>query len=184
MRGRFWARGLLALIAIGLLVGSIGGAFRAGVWRGYQMGQATEPGEEGALPGWGHRWAPRGGMYGYGTRFGGYRPFGLLRPLLTFVLLLFLFGLMAKAFGFWAWRRAWRATGKDWRQVWAHGPHGHWPHGHWPHGHPPHGPMPPWCCGDRESGDEASGAGEPGQEPVEEQVAKVKPDAGAAESES
>jgi hypothetical protein len=172
MRVRFWIGALLVLIVIGLLAASIGGAFLARMWRGYQMGQAA--GEEGALPGWGHRWAPRGGMYGYGGRFGGYRPFGLLRPLLTFVLFLFLFGLMAKAFGFWAWRRAWRATGKDWRQAWAHGPHGH----------PPHGPMPPRCCAAPESGDEASGTGESAQEKAREQVAKVKPDAGTAESES
>lgn len=177
MRKRFWMRALFALIAIGLLMGSIGGAFRAGMWQGYQMGQATASSEEGTAPDWGLPWMPHGRVFGYGrgpymmpySRFGGYRPFGLLRPLLTFVLMVFLFGLAAKSFGFWAWKRAWKKTGKDWRRAWACG---HPAHGHW---HGPRGPMPPWACDDSESSEE---------EPSEEQVVKVKPDADTTEDES
>ena len=176
MRKRFGMRALFALIAIGLLMGSMGGAFRVGMWQGYQVGRATAPGEEGDAPDWGPYWAPYGRPFGYGRmpygHFGGSRPFGLLRPVLTFVLMVFLFGLAAKAFGFWAWKRAWKKTGKDWRRAWACG----YPlHGHW-HGppHAPHGPTPPWGCADAESSDE---------ETTEEQVAKVKPDADAAEDE-
>jgi hypothetical protein len=176
MRRHLFVKAILALAAIGLLAAGMRGAFQAGWWQGYQVGQTAES-QEGATPYWG----PRGTMpYGpghLGSWSYGFRPFGFLRPLFTFVLLLFLFGLIAKTFGFWAWRRAWRAAGKDWSHT--HPPHRHGPHhGPWPHGHPPHAPMPPWWgCACSESG-----TGEPADEPAEEQVAKVKPDAGEQES--
>ena len=177
MGRHFFVKAILALAAIGLLVTGMRGAFQAGWWQGYQVGQAAES-EEGATPYWG----PRGTPFGLGhlgpqmyPRMG-FRPFGLLRPLFTFVLLLFLFSLAAKAFGFWAWRHA---GGKDWRKVWPHGHplHGHPHHGRPPHGHWPHGPMPPWCWAAPEAGETESDEAEP----AEEQVAKVKPDAGATE---
>jgi hypothetical protein len=180
MRRHFVVRAVVALIAVALLFGAIGGAFRAGWWRGYQVGQVAES-AEGATP---YPW-PRAIPLGPGHLSPwayGYRPFGLVRGLFTFVLLLFLFGLLTKAFGFWAWRKAWKTTGKDWRKAWAHSHvRGHpWHHGHSPHaprGHCPprwpHGPMPPWCWGE----DEPEGGESPDEEPTEEQVGKVKPDA-------
>ena len=193
MRRHFFARAILALAAIGLLVAGMRGAFSAGWWQGYQVGQAAES-KEGATPYWG----PRGMPYGpghIGPRAYGFRPFGFLRPLFTFALLLFLFGLIAKAFGFWAWKRAWWASGKDWHKAWhahpadgrpadgrpVHGPRGHCgPRGrhHWPHG-----PMPPWWCTDKERDESKASHEEPtDEEPTEEQVAKVKPDASEQES--
>jgi hypothetical protein len=194
MRRHFIVKVILALALIGLLNAGIRGAFRAGWWEGYQADQVAET-EEGATP---YTW-PRAMPFGSGP-FGprayyGYRPFGLLRGLFTFVLLLFLFGLLAKALGFWAWRQAWKATGKDWRKMWTHGhAHGH-PrhHGHAADGRPmhaprgrrpphwPHGPMPPWCWGDEE---EAEGEAGEVESPDEEQVVKVKPDAEQVEDES
>ena len=181
MRRHFFVRAILALAAIGLLAAGMRGAFRTGWWQGYQAGQAAEP-EDGAAPYWGPRAMPFGPGHMWPRTYG-FRPFGLLRSLLTVLLLLFLFSLAAKAFGFWAWRKAWKGSGKDGPRAW---PHGHWPHGRPPHGpwsacaprgHPhwPHGPMPPWFWGDAETGE---------TEPTEEQVAKVKPDAEKSGNES
>ena len=179
MRRHFYAKAVLVLAAIGLLFAGTRGAFRAGWWQGYQMGQADESGEERAMPYWG----PYGGGF-RGMR--GYHPFGFARGLLTVMMPLLLLGLFAKLLGFWAWRTMSGSAGKAGHKGWPHGPwtfgcasRHPWAHGHKPHAHRPHGPMPPWCWGHEGAAEEQPDK----DEPTTEQVAKVKPDAQATEGE-
>jgi hypothetical protein len=183
MKRHFFVKVVLILAAIGLFSAGMRGAFSAGWRQGYLVGQSTEAKED-VMPYWRPGRAPFGhGHEGRGlVPHVGFRPFGLLRGLFMFALLLFLFALAAKTFGFWAWKNR---RGKDWHKLWpdappphSHPSHGHWPHSCPPHGHRPHGPMPPWCWAPQEADETESDEAEPAQE----QVAKVKPNTREQES--
>jgi hypothetical protein len=186
------SRALAAVVAMALLFAGLWGAYRVGWQEGYRLGWLVERSGEGKVspaephdvdPGFHMPFAgPRAGAPRLGSRarYGSLGPLSCLRPLFTFLLLALAFSLMAKLFGFWAWRRGWGPAGKGWHR---HGPCGPWPHGHHPQGSPcgphgphgphgPRGPMPPWCWGEEDAGEK-----EPAdQRSGEEQVGKVKPE--------
>ena len=167
------SRALAALIAIALIFAGLWGAYRVGWQEGYRLGwlvERSQTGESSPAEPYGARPGIHGPFAGPRVRGMAYaRPLSCLRPLFAFLLLALFLSVLAKVLGFWAWRRGWGPAGADWHKHWAHGPHGPYgPHG--PHG--PHGPMPPWCWGEGESAGDESDT----EEPVEEQVGKVKPE--------
>ncbi len=119
-------RSILKVLVITLLIiGALMVSSYAGWSQGYVMGLAAESGGEGSVV------APYVVPPGYGYGYG-FHPFfwgiGLFFKVAFF---LFFFMMIAKFFGFWAWRMA-------------GGPGGHW--GHHKHWHPES--CPPWAFGE------------------------------------